>query len=75
MCPSILKPKPSSQVEALEERDVPPKVGCFALQLSNNDLEEAYQITGMLRLDEDDEEGDRSGLGSSSSGKKGIWGG
>ena len=32
------------KVEALEERDVHPKIATFALQRTNNDLEEAYQV-------------------------------
>ena len=39
------------KVEDLENRDVDPKVAVFALQRSNNDLDEAYQIHSIFRME------------------------
>jgi len=41
-------------VEALENRDVDPKVAVFALQRTNNDFEQAYLMHNNFRLDDDD---------------------
>ena len=42
------------KVEDLENRDVDGKVAVFALQRTNNDLDEAYQIHSIFRMEEDD---------------------
>ena len=42
------------KVETLENRDVDAKVAAFALQRTNNNLEEAYNIHSLFRLDDDD---------------------
>ena len=39
------------KVEELENRDVDPKIAVFALQRSNNDLDEAYQIHSIFRME------------------------
>ena len=42
------------KVKDLENRDVDGKVAVFALQRTNNDLDEAYQIHSIFRMEEDD---------------------